>query len=100
MVIKLFLLQVLEEALHNGAIVGVPLCRERLNHVEPIKFFLKVGGGEGGTSVCVEHDLLGDASESGCILQCINDQKTADFPAHPKGNHFPAPVLRCGVGRL
>ena len=57
----------------------MPLCRERLNHVEAINFLPESGRGELRTSVSVEHYTLGDASEPDCIPQCINGEKTVDF---------------------
>lgn len=87
--IKLLFLQIFEKALHNGVVIGMTLCREGLNHVEAVKLLSEVGGGELSSSVCVEHDTLGDAPEPDCVPKRINGQEAVDFPAHPAGDDFP-----------
>ena len=64
--------------------------RKGLNHVETVKLFAEVGRGELRTSVGVEDDALGDASEFDCIPQGVNGEEAVNPAADAAGDHFPS----------
>jgi hypothetical protein len=62
-IVQLFLLEILEKALHNSVIVGVTLGGKGLDHPQLVNDLAKICRSELGALVSVEHHAVTDTPE-------------------------------------